>query len=277
MKRNDKYKIGSISKILGIPVQTLHYYESCGFISPEKAENSGYRYYDAWDINFLLDSKYWQSYGYSTADVEKMINTDSIDDIQTKLENQEQFLMDKLCFYQNLLEQVTKEKNRLSKIPMSLGAYEIKKSPLLLFDSYRIRDYYESSKNNEELPKIHDWIQNFPFVQPTFTINQNTINPRNSDSLEYKWGFSISPSKCKELNISFSSKPDILPAQTCIYTVFQANGRNTFVSSLFEQVFNPIWKKGYDITAMPIGRLIIRAHSTDSYKRFFEIWVPIDS
>lgn len=275
MNKHEKYKIGVISKLLGIPVQTLHYYEKCGFITPEKDENSGYRYYDAWDINFLLDSKYWQSYEYSTSEVTQMIKTDTTNDIKQRFETQEKILLDKLCYYQNLLSQLKEELSNLKSFEDSLGIFQITQNPILLYEYYRIKNTYQAAKNSTELPRIQEWLNIFPFAQATFSIALDTIKKEEPTHLEYQWGFSIPPQKAKELDFPSISKAKLITSKTCLYTVFEAEDRGTFVSSIFNQVFMPIWEQGYEITSMPIGRLIVRAHDSDLYKRYFEIWVPV--
>lgn len=275
MDKHEKYKIGVISKLLGIPVQTLHYYEKCGFINPDKTENSGYRYYDAWDINFLLDSKHWQSYQYSTSDVEEMIKTDTVNDIRNRFEIQEKILLDKVCFYQDLLVQLKEELSNLKTFEASLGIFKTTQNPILLYDYYRIRNSYQSAKNISEIPKIREWMNIVPFAQATFTVTLETIKKEDPFNLEYQWGFSISPQKAKELNFPSVSKTTFIPSKPCLYTVFEAADRDTFASSLFHQVFIPIWEQGFEIVSTPIGRLIVRVHESDLYKRYFEIWVPV--
>ena len=49
-----KYRTKEVSRITGIPVDTLRYYEKIGVISPKIDEKNHYRYYNAWDINFLF-------------------------------------------------------------------------------------------------------------------------------------------------------------------------------------------------------------------------------
>ena len=50
-----KYKAKEVSRITGIPVDTLRYFEKTGVISPKIDKNNNYRYYSAWDINFLFE------------------------------------------------------------------------------------------------------------------------------------------------------------------------------------------------------------------------------
>ena len=274
-----KYKIGTISKMLGIPSQTLHYYEKCGFVTPEKDTQSGYRYYDAWDINFLLDSKYWQSYEFSNNTVEQMINCSDISDIKEKLSLQRNELIDKLVFYQNLIEQLGEEELRLSRLNDHLNQYTLMPNPILYYDTYRKQYTYQSALNPEKPPEMKDWIKAFPFVQPTFFVDKESItlgtSPENYENLLYWWGFSVTPQKAKELDLQFCNKASFLPSKKCIYTIFEASTRNTFSKALIEQVFLPIHNQGYSILSNPVGRLIIRTHEKNTYKRYFEIWVPV--
>lgn len=271
----EKYKIGTISKILGIPAQTLHYYETCGFVTPEKDAQSGYRYYDAWDINFLLDSKYWQSYEFSTSSVETMIHHDSVSEIQSKLANQKEVLLDRLIFYQNLIEQISEEQQRLASLSAHLGQRELTLSPILYYDTYRKNNSYQASGQTSSLPMMEQWIKAFPFVQATFLVDKESAACNSSASLAYWWGFSVTPAKARSLNLDFCSQASFLPARKSIYTVFEASTRNTFSRSLQEQVFTPILKEGFQITDNPAGRLIVRTHEPGNYKRYFEIWVPV--
>ena len=47
-----RYKIGDVSRILGISTDLLRYYEKKGVVQPQKDKSNDYRYYDTWDINF---------------------------------------------------------------------------------------------------------------------------------------------------------------------------------------------------------------------------------
>lgn len=276
MHKDEKYKIGSISKILGIPVQTLHYYEKCGFISPEKAEGSGYRFYDAWDINFLLDIKYWQSFEYLNREIGQIMKNDTIENIKERYSHQEQLIWEKLCHYQNLLGQIEEERKRLDKTTENLGKYQMLKSPLLLFDAYRVRNTYRSIEDADVLPRLREWIDLLPTARATFTVNPDSVISDAPEALEYWWGYSISPAKAREARSSIHERAKLIESKNSVYTIFQARDKNTFASSLLEQALLPIQKRWDKIEETPVGRLIVRAHDGKrGYERYFEIWVPV--
>ena len=78
MHDEHRYKIGEVSRMYGLPNDTLRYYESRGIITPRRSEESGYRYYDAWELNYLLDCVWYRSYDFSLSDVEQMVNKDDL-------------------------------------------------------------------------------------------------------------------------------------------------------------------------------------------------------
>lgn len=271
---NDKYKIGTISKLLGIPIQTLHYYEKCGFVTPLKDQNSNYRYYDVWDVNYLLDSKQLRSFNFSNAEIEQIINNDCVVEIQRKFDKQENKLLDLIYHYQAVLDTLNAEKKRLSAFHQQIGKFTEKNNPRLYFNRYRLNNSYRISEDRNEIPQIDNWLSHMPFVTATFKITQESLNKKEPQAIDYWWGFSISTKKAKELNIPLQGA-EYISSQKCIYTVFSAHSQNTFVPSLYKQVFQPLWAAGHEISDTPVGRLIVRAHEQNQYTRYFEIWVPV--
>ncbi|MCC8179768.1 MAG: MerR family transcriptional regulator [Planctomycetes bacterium] len=274
MSENRKYKIGAISKLLGIPIQTLHYYEQCGFVSPQKDSSSKYRYYDAWDVNYLLDGKQLRSYDFSNAEIEEMINCSSVEDIQAKFDQQERRLVDRMYHYQAVLDELNAEKKRLAAFRDDLGKFSETKSPQLYFNPYRLKNSYRSSTDREDIPRIDNWLSHMPFIKATFKITRESIDRKGSADFDYWWGFSVPPKRAKEMNIP-THDAEYMASQLCQYTVFTAHSQNTFIPSVYEQVFTPLWRRGFEISDAPVGRLIVRAHEEGEYTRYFEIWVPV--
>jgi hypothetical protein len=56
-KKMQRYRIGEVSKMVDVPVETIRFLEQKGLVSPEKNTGTGYRLYSVWDINLILDYK----------------------------------------------------------------------------------------------------------------------------------------------------------------------------------------------------------------------------
>jgi DNA-binding transcriptional MerR regulator len=272
---DEKYKVGEISRLLGIPIQTLHYYEKCGFVSPQKDKYTSYRYYDAWDVNYLLDSKYLHSFAFTNAEIEQMLNKSTIEDIQKKFDNKEEKLIDLVIHYQKVLDVLSTEKKRLASIQEHTGKFTETKSPPLFFTPYRLNNSYQDLKKQKKIPQINSWLSRLPFVTATFKIAIESLKTTDSRELNYWWGYSVSPNAAREMNISTQGCAEYIPSKKCMYTVFSAHDKNTFIPSLYDQVIQPIRKDGYEINDEPVGKLIIRFHDGEKFIRYFEIWVPV--
>lgn len=271
---SNQYKIGSISKLLGIPIQTLHYYEKCGFVAPFKDADSNYRYYNAWDVNNLLDTKYLRSFEYSNAEIGECLTTDNVAAIQQKFATKAAELTGKISHYQQLLAELQEEQLRLNSIPAHLGQLTQATSPALYFDSYRLKNRYQSNDHDDEFPHIENWLAHMPVAKATFTVPAESLNDQVSTQMEYLWGFSIEQAKAQAVHLRLENSEQIGPMPS-VYSIFAANGPRTFQRSFLQQVFIPFKQAGYQLAANPIGRLIVRSHEAEQFTRYFEVWLPI--
>lgn len=87
MKKSEKkYRIGDISKMTGIPVQTLRYYEERGILKPHRKESSGYRYYSAWDTNDVFDLMILRDHHFSIDQIASLLNSADARQIESILD-----------------------------------------------------------------------------------------------------------------------------------------------------------------------------------------------
>lgn len=273
----DEYKIGAIAKLLGISPQTLHYYEQCGLLTPKKDDRSNYRYYDPWDVNFLLDCKYFQSLGFSNGQIKKMILDDSLDEIEEKLLRQKEKILNEIYHYEKLSESLDRMKKRLDAIHNSTGIFEKKINPALYFKSYRTENHFHDMQDSDKMPEIADMLNHLPFVEPTFVLDlngENTISQISRNILKrYRWGFSFTLSAMRDWELDIKGIEYIASAK-CKYTIFKAYDEHTFAQCLKEQVLQKLLDQGYLIGGPVLGRLIIRTHEQGDFVRYFEVWVP---
>ncbi|WP_033290163.1 MerR family transcriptional regulator [Amycolatopsis jejuensis] len=69
------HSIGEVAASLGVPVSTLHYWESCGLIEPYR--RSGRRYYDTDQLYRIALIRTWRAMGrLSLDDIAALLNGD---------------------------------------------------------------------------------------------------------------------------------------------------------------------------------------------------------
>ena len=84
-----KYKIGDVARILGVSPDILRYYEKKGVVTPTKGESNDYRYYDAWDINFLMDCLWFKNFGFSIDQIAGIVRIPSITELDGAMADRE--------------------------------------------------------------------------------------------------------------------------------------------------------------------------------------------
>lgn len=82
------YKIGEISKLLGLSIDAIRFYERKGLVHPTVDESNQYRMYDLYNILELLDVIFYRHLDFSVKDMQLMMEEQDqnvlIDKIQQK-------------------------------------------------------------------------------------------------------------------------------------------------------------------------------------------------
>lgn len=78
MKKDEGLSIGKVSKIVGIPVKTLRYYDEIALLSPDgrNAENN-YRFYTEKQLETLLIIKNFRAMGFGIKTIQEMLSANN--------------------------------------------------------------------------------------------------------------------------------------------------------------------------------------------------------
>ncbi len=276
---DERYKIGDISKLLGIPVQTLRYYEEQGILRPQKDEKTGYRYYNAWDLNNLFDSVHYRSLDFSLQQTQEILNADSLDDIREKYIKQEKDMLNKVKKYKEKLEVISRQYQQMQLFQSNLNRLSERRSPGLMFYRHRLKDSFQSKEGIQDFKELKvsmgEWIQLIPRTVPTFLIPVHSLM-NDGRELQYWWGWSLPIDEALKNNLQVSEDNEYLPAGKSVYTVFEAGEEGTFIDAFYDSVYQKILDEEYTITGNPFGKLIIKTHDEQGYHRYFETWVPVE-
>lgn len=266
------YRIGDVAEFLGLSSESLRYYERQGIVQPKRNQETGYRYYSSWDINYLLDCTYYRGFGFPM-DVCKTIISDADLDQLIKLYQEHSFvLLKQLRLTQMKLDETYRFTERLRSIKDQLGRFSFDKSPTIIFQPIRKKETLLLEQ--ESMKEYKFWNRKKPFVRNTFLISQKENSEIYDD---YYWGYSMLARDCTEQELDELMQAKYMPGYKAVYTVFCAYGENTFMQSFREQVIGPLCKKSHQIQKKDIvGNLLARVHENGIIRRYFEVWVPIE-
>ena len=132
MEKDNLYPIGKISKMVGLSIDTLRYYDEIGLIVPAHISDTGYRYYkleQAADFTRVLELK---EYGFSLQEIKAIEFSEAVS-LRSILQKR----------YFALLEEKTKLQEAIDKLAIKIKnqeeAQHMKKRVLLVDDAAFMR------------------------------------------------------------------------------------------------------------------------------------------
>lgn len=268
-KSRKKYLIGDISKMTGIPVQTLRYYEDRGILKPHRNETSGYRYYSAWDTNDVFDLMILKDNHFSIDQIESLIHSADTDQIDSILKGNTMDIQKEINQLNHSLKTISLLQQNLEKTK-HISEYDREESPSLSFYLYRKENDVENKEGSRNLKQLYEerkgWIDQIGNLTPTFLVD--SLSP-----LSWYWGFSDIHKEILENEIH--AEPDyVIDGNTSLHTVFEAHDEGTFEEAL-KNVLNNVDNMNLSIFSHPYGTLLIKTHDHNTYTRYFEIWIPV--
>ena len=112
----DMKTVNEVSKLSGVSVQTLHYYDEIGLLTPQKSDHSGYRLYDEKDIESLQQILFFRELGFELKKIKEILDKPNFDKDQA-LKNHKDLLLLKRTRLDNLIElteNLLKGENKMS-------------------------------------------------------------------------------------------------------------------------------------------------------------------
>ena len=100
------FKIGEISKLYNIGVDSLRYYEKIGILKPQRSD-SGYRHYslnEIWKLNIIRDLR---GLGFSMEQIRSYLESHSVDTTLQMLRQEQQTIRDKILQLEKLEKNVS--------------------------------------------------------------------------------------------------------------------------------------------------------------------------
>ncbi len=279
IEQDERYKIGDVARLLGIPVQTLRYYEDKGLVRPIKDDKTGYRYYTAWEIDRLLDSLQLRNLDFSINETESILKSNSLEEIIGKYTDQEKNLIRQIQRQKRLLFILSRQKQKLQTFQQLEGQFIIRNSPDLLFHRHRIQGTFQSSDGNTSLdaliPEMESWLALMPDVMPTFLLPLSQLKP-DTREMGHWWGLSTALFGSFEKEAYLDGPNEYLPARKSMYTVFSVSEKGKFPEVFFDEIYTKLMELGYSANGSPVGRQIIKTETEDSMMRYYEVWIPLE-
>lgn len=266
-----RYKIGDVARILGISPDLIRYYEEKGVVSPQKDPCNNYRYYDTWDINFLIDCLWYKNFGFGIEQVAHMVNDCTYDMLLDSIEDKEEEILESIRHQELLLQRIRRYVERLRTTKNNIGKCEVKQSAE--FIRYINRHNFEYD-DQAVLQKIsREWLKYMPFTRRYFEVPRDGIT---GDSDGYMWGFSLGAQYVEEFDVLVKPPIQRVPSCLCIHSAFKSAGRDQFSARHTDFLHEYAAANGYRVAGNAFGNLACSVIEGDEITGYFEVWLPVE-
>lgn len=268
-----RYKIGDVSRILGISADLLRYYEKKGVVRPQKDQNNDYRYYDTWDINFLIDCLWFKHFGFGIPQVAYMVTDCYHGDLISLLDEKSGQMEAEIRKQEQLLARLREYREAVERVKAGLGVCDIQDSPELICYLNRFNYSYNYTPELQKLSS--QWQEYMPFTQRYFEIPQEGLLGEGGD---FAWGFSLRTHYAEELNVPVKPPVKRLPSRRCIHSAFRSAGKNAFTPRHLSFLLDFAKEQELKIAGNAMGTLVcsVREEGSNDLTGYFEVWLPVE-
>lgn len=141
------YTVNKLSRLSGVSVRTLHYYDEIGLLKPAYCGENNYRYYEEEQLLLLQQILFYRELGFQLNDIKKVIYCEQFDKINA-LESHKKILHKDLERTKNLIETIEKTLSYLK------GEATMNKEELYYgFDSKKQKQYEQELVDTGKVTK----------------------------------------------------------------------------------------------------------------------------
>jgi len=266
-----KYKIGDVAKILGISPDLLRYYQKKGVVTPTTGENNNYRYYDAWDINFLIDCLWFKNFGFGIEQTAKLVSASSYDEVLSDMKERCAEIRESIRHQTMLLERSDQYFSAMGRVRTMLGKCDLVYSP----EFYRYLNRYNADYENiSELQDLsHQWLQYMPFVNRYFEIERADLE-NGTDN--YAWGYSMGMDFVEKLNVPLDPPVKHLLSEPSVHAVFTSSGKDEFSPRHMSFVMDYVRENDLTLAGDARGNLVCPLLLDEQHTGYIEVWRPVE-
>lgn len=271
-----KYKIGEMSKMLDVPVETIRFLEQKGLITPERNAHSGYRYYDIWDANQILDYKKYRQIDFSSKETVEIVKSGNLDKLIDQVEEKRLEAVLLSQYYRSKAMKFHNFQVVLSSIQQMLGKYLIMNRP----DHYSFytRSYDQRGLHTIALSTAGDGLgelmENYPFVEHIYRIKQDWFQEPGQPP-EAQFGFSIKKQWADAIGLKNMAELERVRSVSSVFTIVRIGEKQLFSPELLDGAFQFMRENHYQLNGDITGIYLATVQEDSQNMRYLEIWVPI--
>jgi DNA-binding transcriptional MerR regulator len=268
-----QYKIGDVAGILGISTDLIRYYEERGIVKPKKDASNNYRYYDAWDINFLIDCLWYKNFGFGIDEIAMMTTAESRDMLIKRLTEKGDEILMSLRRQGMLLERIRGHSENVARIKDYIGRCDLRDCKEHIYYLNRFNHAYDNGPQLRTLNRA--WSKYMPFTKRYFEVKKDDLLGKGSD---YAWGFSMGMKYVEAFNIPVTAPVVHKKPQLCVHSAFKSSGKDAFTARRLDFMRDFALKNRLVVSDRAFGNLVcsVLDEEKGAITGYFEAWLPVE-
>jgi len=267
-----RYKIGELAAMLGIPTETLRFYEQKGLITPTRDESSGYRYFETDDFFRLLIIKSLRGFEFTLSETLAIINEPDVRARIRLMETKKEEFRLVQEKYAALREHADTYVRALEEVERSLWKCRIETGPSMY--ACMALDNQYAYKGMDGLAAVNQrWLDASPFPQMALSMDRQSFE-NSAERRPFRYGLAIDEADAERLGLEAAPPVFRFPARRAVHTVFRVPLGAHPADSL-GHLFDFLAENGLEPAGDALGHLIYQTYCPGEEAGYFRMWVPV--
>ncbi len=264
------YRIGAIARLLGMSSEGLRLYERAGILQAgRESEQNDYRTYTHLDITALIRARGYHYCGFSTKQIERLINAESVGSVVQDYIRRETELQEEIMYKRMLLHRLREMRKLCEQAEQSLWTIEVRSRPAMYRFAFMCDETLILTPEQEKV--FRGWVEKTPFAFPSQS-NDWAALLRGQSQVSAALGVWASDAHRLGLDYRYAER---YPSCPCLYTLVKEQGEHTDAVRCLSHLAAYVRRQGLTVTGDPIARTFLSLNKKQDYTRYRQVWLPI--
>ena len=260
-----------IARLLGMSAEGIRLYERSGILKAQREnEENEYRSYDHLDITALIRARGYHYCGFSTREIEQLINSSDTGEVTGLYARKEEELKREVLRKQRQIECLEEFRQLTEEAEEQLFRISRRKRPALY--RFEFMKDGEILLNGREETVFRTWVQNTPMV---FLSQMNGWEELLQGRTQVTAALGILAGDARRLRLD-TEYAIYYPQCPCLYTIVREHGNQFCPPKCLAHVVRYVREKKIRVTGNPIARTFLSMNKKEDYTRYRQVWIPVE-
>lgn len=255
--------------MIGIPVDTIRYYEKMGIVSPVR--KGTYRVFSDEDIYLLCEYKKMRSYGLTLKEIKEFSHLTSIRDYAEQFAAISDYYNQKIKYYLALSRSMENSVDMLRNVEEYVGKYQMTE----ITARYYIDFFQQKKAGPEELSVWESWVHDYYPLVEYLAVWDLADGESGNITENSMWVNALSEESVRDLNIPVNETVKKIPAQKALFTVINRYEERLVDRQFAEEIRRELEARELLLDGKIIGKMMARIKEGDNILRYIGIWIPV--